>query len=229
LRAERRSLVEVLGGEAAADLENMLNAALAVPADLEPLARRLVGQELVRRLLTDLIFTAIDGFYRRVNPLFGAMTTRMLEDQIKGFIGLFMPTLQRQAVAFLGQRANQRLAQDLLRTAGREIVRQPLSRLAELLPAAQRRETDAALRRALRSRQFDTNLRRLALAAWDDLSGGLADKRIDEIVPLDRLAPWLTETLLAGLDAAFAHSRIAAFLADEIALALGPRRSDDTE
>jgi hypothetical protein len=60
----------------------------------------------------------------------------MLQDQIKGFIGLFMPTLQRQAVAFVTSRGNQTLVIDLLRATARQLLAEPLSRYAIALPDA---------------------------------------------------------------------------------------------
>jgi hypothetical protein len=224
LRREKRSVLELLGGDGAGEVQALLDTVLALPFDIEPLVAGLMEQEFVRRMLTDLIFTAIDAFYRRVNPLFGAMTTRILEDQLKGFIGLFMPTLQRQAIAFAASRANQRLAQDLARAVARDLLEQPLAQILELAPAAQRRALETALRRALRSRHLDSAIRRSAAAMWDDLSSGLADKPVAQLVALERLAPRLTKLAVAGLEAALARPGIANFVADEIALAVPPAK-----
>jgi hypothetical protein len=75
----------------------------------------IMRQEFVRRLFTDSIFTSIVSFNQRINPFFGGLTMRVLEDQITGFIRLFMPMLIEQATAFAVSKDNQRIALDFAR------------------------------------------------------------------------------------------------------------------
>lgn len=218
LRRERRSLREFLGGAVSDDLDSLLDSTTTLPASAQGLVEGLMREEFVRRMLTDLIFTAIEGFNRRVNPLFGAMTTRMLEDQIKSFIGLFMPTLQRQAIAFAGNRANQKLALDLLRTVVRSAGAEPLSRYSLDLPEGARDRVEQALRRALRSRSVAATAAAAVAAAWDDVYAQIGKRRLAELVDVKRLAAGLasgTANTLAALPA------LAEFVAAELAAARG--------
>lgn len=223
LRREHRSLREFLGGTVSDDVDSLLDSMAALPASAQDLIEGLVREEFVRRMLTDLIFTAIEGFNRRVNPLFGAMTTRMLEDQIKSFIGLFMPTLQRQAVAFAGNRANQRLALDLLRTVFRSAGTAPLSRYAVDLPEGARDRVEEALRRAMRSRTVAATAAAAVAAAWDDFYAQIGTRRIADLIDAKRLAATLAQGTAGALAAL---PSLAQFVAAEFGASSGDEEGE---
>ena len=130
----------------------------------------LIEREFVRGLFTDIIFTALVSFQRRANPLFGALAVRALEDQIKGFIGLFMPMLQAQAIAFAVDRANQRAVLDFARAVARQLLAMPIGRYAAAA-AVERAELvrGAAARGRDQYAPHRWRVRRALLAAWDDV------------------------------------------------------------
>lgn len=221
LGVQRRSLLELLGPQLAEDVEALLEAEVSLPRYAEELVGKLMDQELIHRLLTDLVFTAITDFYRRLNPLFGAMTTRMLEDQIKGFIGLFMPTLQRQAVGFVTSRANQRAVLDFGRAIIRQLLDEPLSAYGDVLSAGDRRQAEVLLRKVLHNGKLDAAVRQAAAEAWDDLYGRIRNKPIADLVDVERHADWLTDRILDGFTAMLSRPDVARFIGDEIAVATG--------
>jgi len=219
LKRQRRSLRDVLGPDLASDVESILEAETSLPPNVEKFAADLMEQEFVRRLLTDLVFTAIATFYRRVNPLFGAVTTHMLEDQIKGFIGLFMPTLQRQAMAFVISRANQRAALDLGRAIVRQLLAEPLSRHADVLSSGSRRQAEALLRKVLHTGTFDATIRRVVVVAWEDLYARVRTKTIAELIDLRQPTDWAAERIPDALATLLARPDVARLIADEMTLA----------
>lgn len=216
LRREPRSLLAILGPELAPDVEALLTADIHLPPFVDDFVAGMLDQEFVRKLLTDLIFTAIGAFNRRVNPLFGAVATHMLEDQIKGFIRWFMPTLQRQAVAFATSGTNQRLVVEFSRAFLRQLLDAPVSHFAELPSPGQRRRAEALLRKALRTKQADAALRRAATQAWDDLYRSLAHRSVGEVLDVSACADAATEAVIAGLRELFARDAVAHFVAAEI-------------
>ena len=129
LAAHRESLVDLLDPTFVAELERVIDAGLELTGRGRGFLTALIEREFVRGLFTDLIFTALVAFQRRANPLFGGLAVRALEDQIKGFIGLFMPMLQKQAVAFALDRANQRAVLDLTRAVARHLLAMPIGEL----------------------------------------------------------------------------------------------------
>jgi hypothetical protein len=183
-REKGRPVRDLLGSELAGDVEHAFSAGGPIAPIIEQLAATLLQQELVRRLMTEVIFTAIDAFYRRVNPLFGAVTTRMLEEQIKGFIRLFMPALQRQAIAFATSHANQRLLLEVAGAIVHQILDEPLGRYAGAI-AADRRHVEAALRRLLRGHEAEAAVRNVVTAAVDALYAHLGPERLAHLVDLN--------------------------------------------
>lgn len=216
LRRDRRSLFAVLGPELAPDVEALLAADGHLPPFADDLVAGMLDQELVNKLLTDLVFTAIGAFNRRVNPIFGAVTTHMLEDQIKGFIRLFMPTLQRQAVAFATSRTNQRLLVEFSRAFVRQLFEQPVAAYADLPSPTQRRRAEALLRKALRTKKADAALRQAALDAWDNLYRNVAQRTVAELIDVTRYAEALTDLAVTSLQRLLDRDELASFLAAEL-------------
>jgi len=219
LKRDRRSLLTILGPELAPDVEALLTEDGHLPPFVDDFVAGMIEQEFVRKLLTDLIFTAIAAFNRKVNPIFGAVTTHMLEDQIKGFIRLFMPTLQRQAVAFATSSTNQRLVLEFSRAFVRQLLEEPVSHYAELQSPAQRRRAEALLRKGLGLEEADAALRRAAANAWDDLYGSLKQRTIGDIMDVTSRADDATDLVVAGLRLLFERDEVARFLVDELQLA----------
>lgn len=194
-----------------------LDAALGAQFDLSPRAREfvaaLVEREFVTGLFTDLIFTALVSFQRRANPLFGALAVHALEDQIKGFIRLFMPMLQAQATAFATDRANQRAVLDFARAAARQLLDLPLDRWAALAGGA---APERLLRRAAADAGLADLGRRAALAAWDDLFAAARGLRVGTLLRLEEHADWLAVQAVDALLPLLQRDAVVAFVAAEL-------------
>jgi hypothetical protein len=221
---QRRSLPlrSMLDAQLIAEIDTLVQEGFALSADTEEFVAAIMRQDLVRGLFTDVIFSAIVSFYQRVNPLFGAITMRVLEEQIKGFIRFFMPMLQRQAIGFILDTANQRVAADFVRVIVREVLEQPLPNgWADLAPG-QRRRMEALIRQAAGSTKLDAAIREAMLAAWDDMYGTIRDRRVGELVRLEEQAPWFAERCVAVMLPALSRTSILRFLAAEMARAANP-------
>jgi hypothetical protein len=222
LKRRRESLVDLLDQQMGAHLDAVIDAAVESTAQAEELVTRMMRQEFVRRLFTDIIFTSIVSFYQKVNPLFGALTTRVLEEQIKGFIQLVLPVIQRQAIAFALSTANQRVVAEFTRSIVRQLLNEPLGNYALNISPAQRKKAEALVRHAIGNTTLETLMRRAALAVWDDLYATMRNRRVGDIVRLDTRAPWLAERIIEAVLPALSRPRVLAFLAAETAIAGRP-------
>lgn len=185
---QRASAADLLGPAFVAHIEALLAAPAQPSEDIEASLNRLVQQEFVTSLLTDLVFTSISTFYQRVNPLFGAFAMRTMEEQIKTFIRRVMPMLQMRVTAFALSRDNQRLAQQFGQSVARQILAEPLGHYAAMLSAPQHRQVEALLRAAVGSAEIDAAGRRVALALFDDLYASLRNRKVGDLLRLDRHA-----------------------------------------
>jgi hypothetical protein len=122
LARRKDSLLDLLDPALVADFEAVLEQTARLTPRTEALITRLMGQDFMRGLFTDLIYAALVSFYQRVDPLFGGLGVRALETQIKSFIGYFMPMVQKRATAFAIAPDNQRIASGF----GQVFVRQLL-------------------------------------------------------------------------------------------------------
>ncbi|HSQ00357.1 MAG TPA: hypothetical protein VL049_24315 [Candidatus Dormibacteraeota bacterium] len=221
LAGRRESLVDLLDPELVDELEAAIDAGLELTARGREFITALMEREFVRGLFTDIIFTALVSFQRKANPLFGALAARALEDQIKGFIGLFMPMLQAQAIAFAVDRANQRAVLDFARAVARQLLALPIGRYAAA--ASDNGESlEALLRRAAVNPRLAELARRAALAAWDDVFAVLKTRRLGELLRIEEHAGWLAERAVKLLVPLLIRPGIVALIAAEIDAARAP-------
>jgi hypothetical protein len=217
LSRRRDSLADLVDRQLLDGIDDILAEDLELSPHVEELIAKMMQQEFFRKLFTDIIFTAIVSFYQRVNPLFGALTMHVLEEQIKGFIRLFMPMIQKQATAFAVSKHNQRIVRDFARSILRELLAQPLGHFADMVTPGQRRKGEALIRTAVRSAEMDALVRTATLAAWDDIYAGIENKRVGELLRLDEHGAWLAARLVAVITPALARPHVLAFVAAEVA------------
>ena len=225
LAAHRESLVDLLDPAFVTELERVIDAGLELTGRGRGFLTALIEREFVRGLFTDLIFTAFVAFQRRANPLFGGLAVRALEDQIKGFIGLFMPMLQKQAVAFALDRANQRAVLDLTRAVARHLLAMPIGSYAAAGAVEGVGSFEALLRAAATNPGLTDLVRRALLAGWDDVFASVKNRRIGDLVRVEEHADWLADRCVALLLPLLTRPGIAVLVAAEVAAAAAPRKS----
>ena len=219
LRRRRESLLGVLDRHLAADLNAILDEDMELSRHAEDFIAKMMRQEFVRRLFTDIIFTSIVSFYEKVNPLFGGLTMRVLEEQIKGFIRLLMPMIQKQATAFAVNAENQRILLDFGRAIIRQLLAEPLRHYAAMVSPDQRQQAEALIRKAVANRQLAAKMRKAVLAAWDGLYKTIRDKQVGELLHLDEHAGWLAERTVEMIVPALSRPHTRRFAAAEMAVA----------
>lgn len=219
---QRASAADLLGPAFVAHIEALLAAPPQASEDLEASLNRLVQQEFVTSLLTDLVFTSISTFYQRVNPLFGAFAMRTMEEQIKTFIRRVMPMLQQRVTAFALSRDNQRLAQQFGQSIARQILAEPLGHYAAMLSAPQQRQVEALLREAVGSAEIDALGRRVALALFEDAYASVRNRKVGDLLRLDRHAQALGQQLAAVALPLLSRHGAVAFVAAELSRAAAP-------
>lgn len=223
LGARRESLLDLLDRQLVADLDAAIDARLQLTDRGRAFIAALMEREFVRGLFTDIIFTALVSFQRKANPLFGALAVRALEDQIKGFIGLFMPMLQAQATAFAIDRTNQRAVVDFARAIARQLLELPIGRWAALAAGEGAESVEALLRQAAANSRLADLTRQAALLAWDDLYAELRTRRIGALLRLEDHAGWIAERCVELLLPVLSRPGVVALIAAEAATAAGAR------
>lgn len=218
--AERdESILDLLGEDLAGRIDAVLEADAPISPDVEELIATLMRQEFMQRLFTDIVFTSIVSFNRRVNPLFASITMRALEEQIKGFIRLFMPMIQEQAIAFALDERNQRVASDFGRAVARQLLREPLRHYAAMVSDGQSKQADAFLRSAVVDTELDGRLRQAVASAWDDLYHRIRARKVGDLLRLDEHADRLAPRIVAAILPVLRRPSVIAFVAEEAGLA----------
>ncbi len=216
LRGQRRSVHEILSPEIRDEIEALLDEELPSPEALEEILAQVLRQRFVRKLLAELIHSAIISFNKRVNPFFGGITAAVLEDQIKAFIELGMPMLQEQAVSFALHPSNQRFAVDLARSLLRGIMDEPIGDLVPPSSDAQRRRIERLVARVLESEQFCEAAPAMAQSMWDDIYAQIRNLKLAKLVDVDLLADSLAAPIAEMMIAGLSRPRIADFLEKQL-------------
>jgi hypothetical protein len=224
LAGRRDALADLLDDELVAEIEATIDAGLELSERGRDFITALMERELIRGLFTDLIFTALVSFQRKANPLFGALAVRALEDQIKSFIGLFMPMLQAQAIAFAVDRTNQRAVLDFARAVARQLLATPIGRYADVAASASGDALATLVRHAAANDRLAELGQRAALIAWDDLFAEVKQRRIGDLVRLEAHADWIAARAVAALLPLLQRPSVLAFIAAEVDAAQAPQR-----
>lgn len=218
----RDSFADLLDPDLVAEIEATIDAGLEIGDRGREFLTALMEREFIRGLFTDLIFTALVSFQRKANPLFGALAVRALEDQIKSFIGLFMPMLQAQAIAFAVDRANQRAVLDFARAVARQLLATPIGRYAGAATSSSGEALATLLRHAAASDRVAALGRRAALIAWDDFFAQVKQRRVGDLVHVAAHADWLAERAADALLPLLARPGVLRFIAAEVDAARTP-------
>ncbi len=221
LRKQAASIRSKLGGRLATDIDAMVQEGVRLSRHAEEFIADTMRQEFMRRLFSDILFTSLVAFQEKVNPFFGGITMRLLEERIRGFIDLFMPLLQQQATAFAISRQNQRVLRDFFRSIIWHLLDAPLSHYAGLTASEQAKEMDELLRTAILHAADEPKLHRLmrdmALACWDDLYALVRDQRVGELLRLDEHAEWIAQRAGEALVLLLCRAGVRQFIAREYA------------
>lgn len=222
LKARNKSLLGLLDRELSATIDSILDEELVLSRGMEEFVATLMQQEFIKRLFTDIIYTSIVSFNERVNPIFGRLAMGMMEDQIKNFIGLFLPLVLKQATAFAVSRNNQAILFSFTRSIVRQVLSEPIPGFFALASPGMRRKLQRLLRQALSDERIDTLTGELSLAIWEDVYARIKNRRLGDLVDLDAHGDWLAERLLEALLPALAAPEVVRFVAAEFALLGGP-------
>ncbi len=213
LRKQRKPLSALIDDRLLDEIDALFAADLPSPEAIEDLVADVIHQEFVRAILADVIHSAIVSFNKKVNPLFGGIASAVLEDQIRGFIDLFMPMLQDQAVSFVLVQGNQRVVAELSRGVARTILAQPLKTLVPRTSAAHRRRIEALISDALANENVTAAARNGMANLWRDVYDHLGRKKMRVIIDPQVLADSIAEPAAELLTSVLSRPRIAALFA----------------
>jgi hypothetical protein len=225
------SLRATIDPQLASDLEALLQQRTRLSRRAEDLIATIMRQEFVRRLFGDIIFTAIVAFHEKANPLFGGIAVRLLQEQIKGFIDLFMPMLQKQAIAFAVTKENQRILLDFVRAILRHLLDAPLAGYAEIVASLQKRRVGTLVRKAVadaaRSATLEQHIREMTLAVWDGVFRDMRDRKVGDILRLEGHVGWLAQRCVDAVMPVLSRPAVVQFVAAESArAAAAPSRGE---
>ncbi len=215
----KRPLLALLDKELISAIDEILDEGIVLSEPMEHFIASMMRQEFVRSLFTELVHTSIVSFYKKVNPIFGAIAAKVLEDQIRGFIGLFMPMLVERATRFAVDKRNQAIFMDFGRSVMRRLLDEPLPHYFALVSRGQRRRAKVLITKALANQALRSQTRRAAVAVWDHLYKRVQDKRVGELLHLEEHSGWLAERATDAILSALSRPRALRFIAQESALA----------
>jgi hypothetical protein len=219
VKKQRKSVLEILDADLVAGIHSVLDADLVLSKKVEDLIAQTLRQEFVRNLFVEVIHTSIMSFNKRVNPLFSGLTSSMLEGQIKNFIGMFMPMIQEQAVAFAVSKSNQRVFLDFTRSIVRLFFDVPLASFASMVSAQQRKQVEKLIKQAVGNPQLESVGRQLAVSVWDDVYAKISNRKVGELINVEKYGAQLAERCADVVLAGLTRPGIIELVAEEVAQA----------
>jgi len=216
LRAKNTSVLGLLDEHLVAGIDAVLADDIVLSKHIKDFIEKVMQQEFVRSLFTDIIYTSIVAFYERISPLFGGMTLAILEGRVKSFIRLFMPMVQREATNFAISTTNQRLFSTFARSIVRQVLSEPLPQFSAATSSGRRRHVEALIRKSIGSRTLESLVRELGLAAWDDVYKRVRNRKVGDLLHVEEHARWLAERATELIVPILSRPRVLRLVAAEV-------------
>lgn len=151
------------------------------------LIEKIFQKEIVGELFIDLIHLSIVSFYKKVNPILGGVASHMMDKQIRGFIRLFIPIVQKRAYEFVVLESNQRALMKLVHEVFMMIGQEPLETFIQMGSSKKStkkwRETVKNVKLSQAGKKY---LSQVILSFLKKLHDSLADKKVNQVLSLNK-------------------------------------------
>ncbi len=216
LRARKESVARLLDRDLMKRIDAILDEEFLASGPIQDFIVKSMQQEFFQRLFTDIIYTSIVQFNQRINPVFGSFAVVALEDQIKGFIRWVMPMVEKEAMGFATSRANREILFDFSRSMFRHLVNEPVASYVGTTTARQREKLVGLLRESIGNHRLQSQMSEVAATLWDDVYDRIRDRRVVELVRVDRQAAWLAERLAEVILPVLQRPSVLALVTEEV-------------
>jgi hypothetical protein len=166
-------------------VEDILAVEIELSENARVLVDRVMKSNFVASLYTDVLHVTIVGFYKKINPLFGGLATKVLESQIKSFIQLFIKIVLDRATEFVVKKDNVALFSEFTREVIRMLLNEPVYHFFAEASPAHRERIGAFAREALHNRALEKTLGQLIGESFDAVYDTLKTKCLADILDLD--------------------------------------------
>ncbi|EKD42323.1 MAG: hypothetical protein ACD_73C00206G0002 [uncultured bacterium] len=185
------------------------------------LLERIIKEEFIGQLFTDVIHLSIVSFYKKINPFFGGLTVAVLEKQIKGFIGLFIPMVQERAIAFVIHPDNQKILMGFCRSIFFMLISEPMANIMIGPTEKKQKQFETLLGHARLTGAATDLIQEGAVTLLDQLYAYMQKKKLGDFIKLspktmDHLASQLVKISLTQLK----RDSVQQFFTNEIELAI---------
>lgn len=215
---KNQSLANLVDPKLITSLENILSEGIVFSKHSEVFLARIMEQEFIRHLFIDLIHLSIVAFYKKVNPIFGGLTMQILEKQIKGFIGIFIPYVQKKATEFIIASHNQGIFLDFARSVLNMLLHEPFSHYVGMLSPSQKKKLAGLIREGVKDATLREATKHLTLTVVDSLYKAFEDKKIGDMISLKKQGGWLADKAANLLIPTLSLPVFCDFLAKEVEL-----------
>lgn len=216
LKHKNLSAQKLLDKKVKQAIDDLLTEEIELTEASKEFVGKVMRAEFIRRLFTDVIHVSIVSFYKKVNPLFGGLATKMLENQIRGFIEMFIKIVLDRAVAFVVSKENVDLFTDFAREVVRLMLEEPAAHFLAQLSPAHREKIEIVVRKVAESEPALKFARDFYLKVFDNVYHHIKGKKVGHFLALEKNAEWLGRRL-AGLSLPWLqHPPVMEFIAKEL-------------
>lgn len=198
-----------------AKLKKAFDDILDVDIELTESSKEFVGKVMranfIRSLFTDVIHITLVNFYKKLNPLFGGLATKMLDTQIRSFIEMFIKIVLDHAVSFVVSPSNVSLFSDFAREVARLLMEEPVEKMSDQLSERHRDKIENAVILAMSNNALHKKLRELGIKIIEDIWPEIEAIRISELVVIKKIDDDLLVLLAKMISPVLLHPQLINF------------------
>jgi hypothetical protein len=221
LKKKNFPVSQLLDAKTIRSIEKVVDENVIHPKQFEKILKKIMEQEFIGKFFTDMVHLSIVSFYKKVNPIFGGITVSLLEKQIKGFIGLFIPLVQERATAFVVSPENQALLIQFCRNIFLMMLDEPMGRFVTTPSVKKKKQIETLLREGQVTQEAVLITRQGLLIVFDECYKTLSKKRLKDLFNLNpKNLNWLASNIVEIALPQLQRAHVQEFFVKEIELAM---------
>lgn len=210
------TLIDFLGQSSVKDIENILNEKYVMSENVERIVREVMHSDFIKSLFTEAVHLSIVSFYKKVNPIFGGMTAKVVEKQVKGLIKPLIKIVVDSAAEYVIRKENQQQLTEFLKNLMILIVNEPVENVFLEFSPRHRKKSETLLKNLAKNSTFEKKMRKIILYTYEYMYEQISTQKVELFIAKEsqvkKLAYWGIEFLLVVIK----QDEVISFLADEL-------------
>lgn len=212
------SISEILDSKTKQKMSALMTEKYVMSDNAKEFVGKIIRSEFITGLFVNVIHVTLVSFYKKVNPIFGGITTAILENKIKAFIEVMIKVILDQAVSFVVSPANQENLARFSHTVIELLLKEKVIHFFEEMTAERRKKIYALAESVAFSKKIQAQAQEIFLKVFDDFYLSVKNQKAGDFFKLKGQEKTLAGDVADLVIPCLKHKPVVDFLVQEITL-----------